>query len=84
MKKSRAERLDFVFFFGQDPAGLWRWALAQPDGGTVLASCSGPSASRRACLNEVRVIRQMAFSMKVVEWKDPGIESPPPRRPKRK
>lgn len=61
----------FNFFYGSDDAGQWRWAIAGPDGTTVLAVCAGPSKSKRACLAEINVIRQMADEMHVVQWKGP-------------
>jgi hypothetical protein len=60
----------FVFHYGDDDKGQWRWAIAEPDGNTVLAVCAGPSKSKRACLAEIAVIRQFADEMTTVEWKE--------------
>ncbi len=38
----------FVFFIGQGEDGKYRWVIGAPDGTTALASCAGPSESRRA------------------------------------
>ncbi len=62
----------FSFFYAQDDEGKWRWAIAGPDGRTVLAYCAGPSETRRACLQEIEVIRAGAREMKVRAWKPPG------------
>lgn len=61
----------FTFFYGTDDKGQWRWAIAGPDGRTVLAVCAGPSKSKRACLAEINVVRQFADEMHVVQWKGP-------------
>jgi uncharacterized protein YegP (UPF0339 family) len=59
----------FRFFIGRDDAGHWRWAIAGPDGQTVLACCAGPSKSRRACLQEIAVLKNETAGMRVKEWK---------------
>lgn len=61
----------FRFFYGADDEGQWRWAIAGHDGKTVLATCAGPSKSKRACLAEINVIRQFADEMPVMQWKRP-------------
>jgi hypothetical protein len=66
----------FTFFYGAEEEGKWRWAIAGPDGKTALAVCAGPSKSKRACLAEIKVIRQFADEMSVMQWQGPRRRRP--------
>jgi hypothetical protein len=71
----------FVFFIGQGEDGKWRWVIGAPDGTTALASCAGPSESRRACLQEIAVLKNEVRGMKLREWKEPAQRKARSRRP---
>jgi hypothetical protein len=66
----------FAFFIGEDDQGKWRWAIALPDGSTVLACCAGPSESRRECLQEIAVLKNEIRGMRVREWKTSSKKKP--------